>query len=285
MEQQINKQGIKSSYLSLILPSSGAGIIHSIFSASFNIEIDKQLIHITSSKHQLSCFGLNVKGSVVQEIIEKGCVGDIIYIQENLLRIYTRQKVFTIPLGELAEINLRIEQKTWDIDRLRNNETIQILESLDYSKAGLHDGGHYDFLNKLMSQSDFNRESIHELMNRFVGRGIGLTPSGDDFIIGYLMVQCAFNHPMFIRIRNEFENKITYFSTTDISKQYYRCILKGYASSYFVKLLNNISNSNPRNSSHTVVGKILHHGHTSGIDTLFGVYISLGNLINKENDR
>lgn len=92
--------------------------------------------------------------------------------------------------------------------------------------------------------------------NSLIGMGLGLTPSGDDFIAGVLAYEFATRKKIIT------EN-LDFINTNHISREFLKYATKGIFSEDILKLLNNKID---------FVEEILKSGHTSGADTLFGIY-------------
>lgn len=121
------------------------------------------------------------------------------------------------------------------------------------------------------------KSSVHHL----IGRGKGLTPSGDDLLIGYTMIRKAFIGRDYFEeiLRQGVETQ----STTDISEAFYGGVLNGYVSSLFISLILAVQQKTYEEAK-TLIDRIVHYGHTSGYDTLFGFYLGLQSLINDAKD-
>ncbi|MCM3338943.1 DUF2877 domain-containing protein [Paenibacillus sp. MER TA 81-3] len=111
---------------------------------------------------------------------------------------------------------------------------------------------------------------IESHLRYFLGRGKGLTPSGDDFLVGLLAVHTltqAF-HPAFLTtLRHIVEREDI---TTDVSKAYLLHALHGRFSDKVTHVLNAMFTED---TSHfqAKLAQLLHTGHSSGIDTAFGI--------------
>ena len=90
------------------------------------------------------------------------------------------------------------------------------------------------------------------------GRGKGLTPAGDDILLGYALIE--YLHKKSI--------KLIYGNyTTDISKQYFDAFNRGYVNEYMFDLFSK--------DVEEAVLNITKIGHTSGYDLLFGIFLGI----------
>lgn len=110
-----------------------------------------------------------------------------------------------------------------------------------------------------------------------IGAGNGLTPSGDDFVTGMLL---AFHITSSIyEIEKEhFYGEIEpyFFKTNDISRQYLCCALRGEAGILWHQLWKSWDQNENRTKALEQIKGI---GHSSGIDTLNGMYAGLSMML------
>ncbi len=103
----------------------------------------------------------------------------------------------------------------------------------------------------------------------FIGLGEGLTPSGDDFLLGYMICKNIFNKDEDYNssIIESVKNK-----STIISYNFFRTVLKGYMSEEWLSFLNSLDKND---LSQEAVKKILAFGGTSGVYMLTGFLVYL----------
>src|SRR5699024_9730568 len=103
-----------------------------------------------------------------------------------------------------------------------------------------------------------------------IGRGIGLTPSGDDMLMGIMMAYQSFWPEG--RWVNTLAKQLEVSRTTDVSTAYYRTLAEGYTSSYFVEFMQDLKGQDLKKWRERI-RRISQYGHTSGWDTLYGIYL------------
>lgn len=109
-----------------------------------------------------------------------------------------------------------------------------------------------------------------ENLAKLIGLGIGLTPSGDDFLCGALagLILCGLgDHPFALSLCQEVRAHIS--DTNDISRAFLDCAL----THHFSQAVNGLAGLP---SAETVLNTFLAIGHSSGIDTLCGIAYVLG---------
>jgi hypothetical protein len=109
-------------------------------------------------------------------------------------------------------------------------------------------------------------------LHKFVGLGNGLTPAGDDFIIGYILGNYLLN-----KITLKFKKRLkriinTENATNDISRQFLDAAIDGNFNEFIIELVSKIKDNK---SILTSLSKISRIGASSGLDLLSGLYLSI----------
>ena len=126
-----------------------------------------------------------------------------------------------------------------------------------------------------------------DTLYRLIGLGIGLTPSGDDFLCGFLaglrMSSAVSSHVPAAEsdsFRQILEEKICSHldRTNEISAAFLQCAVLGQFSAPVHLLLN------PEITAEQIYQAFSGIGHSSGIDTLCGIYVSFPNAANQMPD-
>lgn len=114
-------------------------------------------------------------------------------------------------------------------------------------------------------------ESSAEYFTKLIGLGIGLTPSGDDFLCGFIatfqyftQTQTAFYQTLTQKLQQHLDN------TNAISRRFLDCALQQQFSAPILSLFNH---SQPHKGDFPLLAQRFENiGHSSGMDTLFGIY-------------
>lgn len=271
MDSEI-RHGIKSNYLSHVLSDSGMGYIHSIFKHSFNLTFHGKLIHFDKQEVGISSFGILIPYEKMEALLLSLRLNDRVAIRPDYMRIYTRENTWKIHLSSFETVDCRIPvlRGKMDTDFLQSVLDKFRLLNLE-SKTGVLDSERSRLLLEAFVETDWKDERFHRsFITHFVGRGIGLTPSGDDMLMGVLMVYEA------LEIKGNWmetlKKQLDLIQTTDVSMAYYRTLLEGYTSSYFVDLLKAFQRQD-FSEWELLIDRISHYGHSSGWDTLYGIYL------------
>ena len=116
-------------------------------------------------------------------------------------------------------------------------------------------------------------------VNSLIGLGPGLTPSGDDLLVGYLAgLWCAVqDSDERVRLISSLGETITHLSskTNDISRTYLYHAVQGQVSSRLANLAEAISRWENPERLIKIAETAMKVGHTSGMDTVTGLLIGL----------
>jgi hypothetical protein len=112
-----------------------------------------------------------------------------------------------------------------------------------------------------------------------IGLGAGLTPSGDDFLVGYLAgLWCSvLDKGERVQFVASLGKAVTHFQqrTNDISRSYLQCAVQGQVSSRLMDLAELICRGENSGRLSAAAESALQVGHTSGMDTVTGLLIGL----------
>lgn len=273
--------GVKSNYLPHILYENSVGNIHSVFQTSFNLVFQDKLVHVGSLGTPLSAFGVNIPRNSLQQLLKGISAGNSVRYDDGKIMIDTTNHEVKIKLDKLSEVDLRLNRLPIDLVDVKNNEIFRLINKIDFIRDSgvIRSVKESSVLNELIYAQSDHKKVIKASIEHFFGRGIGLTPSGDDFISGLIMVESCFLDDS--SWREELREFLSSHSTTDVSSSYYQCLLNGYVSESFKYLLSNLSVSVESAKARRLVNNVTNYGHTSGIDTLFGIQVALKQLIEK----
>ena len=120
-----------------------------------------------------------------------------------------------------------------------------------------------------------------EIIRLLIGRGIGLTPSGDDILIGYTFARVLFQK------KEEWQSKLAdtlqKVKTTAISEAYFNALLHGSINENFLHLARLFAEKD-REKINDELQNLKRFGHTSGTDTLYGFTLGL-QYVQREMER
>ena len=115
-----------------------------------------------------------------------------------------------------------------------------------------------------------NSHDLNDAVEKLLGLGFGLTPSGDDFVAGIIAIMNLIGKSA-VRFRTIIEAYDNPFSRTMLIDA-----LEGHYSFPLYSLIRSIADDSV---SENDITNLLRVGHTSGYDTLAGIYYGLDRII------
>ncbi|GCF95267.1 hypothetical protein NRIC_31580 [Enterococcus florum] len=249
------------------------GKVHSDFEHSFNIAVGKQLINVGNYHNYLSSFGFFLPDPLFQELHPFAKVGNVVKIKQDQLTFYDQKGVYKL---SLSNMELRIlKTNPLPVDKAYLKQLVELLESEALaSKIGLViDAKAEKYLQQLVNDE---RPDWTEIKKYLIGRGKGLTPSGDDLLVAYLFIMNLFWQERAQELALVLDQEL---STTAVSQNYLWACQKGYVSSPIYQLYSAIQAQADRQTLQAAVKQVLRIGHTSGKDMGFGLLLGLKAII------
>lgn len=151
--------------------------------------------------------------------------------------------------------------------------TQSLNEHVSSASLSIYDNYFHQLLKQL--SADFSGENLRQ----FVGLGVGLTPSGDDFIVGLISILSRYDYSgrWLNEIKNKFKSNNIEKKTTRVSAYMINYALEGYFNAALIELVCGKSDES--------LDKVKSIGSTSGTDMLTGVAFGLNELINFQKER
>jgi len=230
--------------------------VHSMFEKGLNI-VDQhgELIFAGTDENGTFPFGILLDPQTKQTIKTHIQVGDTLTVRHNRL---SHNHFDMLLNSKTLPLNMDFERA--NITQLKENFqhiSFKSYESTDFQRARM-----LSFINRLHDPT----EHLDETFRYFIGRGQGLTPTGDDILVGIL-----YGH--FINNFIEYKHLETLKAlikeplTTIVSKRFLTCALDGLFSSKITALQYDPSIESMK--------RLIDVGSSSGMDTLYGIYMSL----------
>lgn len=228
--------------------------VHSVFNNGINLKAKDRLIYI----------GLKDGPSAIKvdkqylPILNKCQVNDLVIVEDEKLKVKS--------VGLIVDYS-KSNAKVYTLDKKDiSSHSIEKMERiiLGYNFMTGFDLSTADIVKKL--NEDFGNDT--ELyLEYLIGRGRGLTPSGDDFLIGMLAynnIRPFLSEEFFVKIKEKIRAEVT----TDVSLNFLNDAVQGYFVQEIIELFDAIHNG--RNFIAHIYN-IANFGHTSGVDMLSGI--------------
>lgn len=277
-------------HIPLSFPDKQGGKVHSTFANGLNISFGDRLLFIGTKKNGQLPFGIHLQMDALKQLLA------LIRKQESFVWDATKQQLH----GVTAPVIVSLQNATPFTNELPHIPVHFILASFPTILSVVMEEGEqtgldivaesflWEYAQQIDPQTEVeqkmryllahisskNRQEIVSVLRYFIGRGKGLTPSGDDTFVGLLAVHHAANicSPSFLALLTELVEKERL--TTDVGREYLRYALKGNFSSTIVDIMNDIKEENTTMLA-LHLRELLSMGHHSGLDTAFGMLVGI----------
>jgi len=273
------------------------GEVHSVFNNSFNLMFGERLIHIGAIEQGLSPFGIAVHGSIAAELT--ACIRQektAVWSAERGELAIGKSAVIHTDQAKKHDLALSLDSVP-DFNRL-NKYAKRCAHHLQLNgfKAGLLDtlqeqavlldylleekSGSISFLNQLKSLEELAQGRLHiapeTVYDYWVGRGPGLTPSGDDMLTG-LLASLEMQGLLSLELRASLKKYLDHQGlkrTTAVAYEYLLYALRGFFHGSIQELCMAFVSMDEARFDQALI-EMERVGHTSGIDTILGMLIGI----------
>ena len=241
-----------SDYLDPLRRFGRNGRVHSVFDRSFNVMIGQQLVNINNYHNYLTGFGIFLPDALFEQVLPLIEVGNRVQVREHGLTFYSTKGTFSLSLEEKELVSLQVKELSF------TSAELQLLKEI-----------------LLQPVSDWEPIIAH-----LIGRGKGLTPSGDDLLVAYQAMLYALQQPEADALAQALAKPL---STTDVSLAYIQSASQGYVNSLMLQLFKDLKKQNPQVIEKDVQ-QLMSVGHSSGKDLSFGLLLALESLSLEEKE-
>ncbi|MGX7109639.1 DUF2877 domain-containing protein [Facklamia miroungae] len=286
---------ILSSYLSPL--EDQTYWVDSVFDHGINLISKKtdgphQLIYLSGvNQLKASVLGIQIENkSLFDQMMQKLKPGEQIRQCKDTWCLYTRPIPFEIKLIDYQQyscllpdysLNLTVDFLQDMIDLL---EQAQIYEQSAFNQLPALKHYYQNLLTESFQSQVVNHSNgMVELVQFLFGKGLGLTPSGDDFLQGMLVLEqvTLFNqnrlpqfNQSFGRLPDLVKQQMQITTTTKVSQAYYHALFDRQVNPVWLKFIKAIKEHSPEQLIQSI-RLIQTYGHTSGNDMLLGAQFYL----------
>ncbi|MFJ8065102.1 DUF2877 domain-containing protein [Psychrobacillus sp. NPDC096426] len=273
----------------LLLYQNENGHVHSRFSNGFNIKMGDSLVFIGNNKNGLLPFGIHLREEDTLSAVTSVNNGDPVTWNKRTNSIELPGAIICLEKGKSFKNELTTLKSSMifkdsfkrfclQVNEIENQTglNVSIREFLNKYVAGEQEwhGVEPNLIMLLEAAESSDEFLIEKVLRYFLGRGQGLTPSGDDMIVGLLAFDAVshFLSPRFYQKASELIEGESI--TTDVAREYLRYALKREYSSTVSDMVNVLASGNANNFEkvfHDLIGV----GHSSGLDTILGIIIGM----------
>ncbi|WP_083425100.1 DUF2877 domain-containing protein [Enterocloster citroniae] len=251
----------------LTLPDTNDYEVHSVYSSGFNLRAGRYLCFVGNKNNEQLPFGVILPLYDYQALLASGLERGNAMAWDKSSRCLISSNGL-IRLGQGIVYDSRVVSCNLSHSGIRT--AVSILEPYGICS----DNARTDFTLPLFRAiRDRNRNRIREGVRYYLGRGRGLTPSGDDMLLGMLFINMACGKGECV-LQEEVAAQLREGITTDISLSNLHAALEGLYCGSLLRFLDAVR-CNHREDMHRAALAIHQFGHSSGDDMLFGILFQL----------
>lgn len=302
MNNHYDALSISSVLINILTAQNNPGIIAGVYKKTVNFAIGDYLITITDVKQRNLPYGLLCDFSEIdlQQVLkvgdavdidsEKLCVRNRFFeISLNTASIWSPEFYMPIHAGDIPFIQrnitrleqLIIQENNQDglvplcryLPNLMNSDSCVINES-----SNLIEKACKALRLIIKAMRNFDEDLLIKEFILLTGLGIGLTPSGDDILMGLMATMTitsqAAQKKWILSILNKLLPQIKEL-TTDVSSNFHKAISQGYYPERFSNLISKIISAKNPDAVQPAFEDMLKWGHTSGYEIILGMIIGL----------
>lgn len=260
--------------------------VHSIFKNGLNLINENRLLFIGTDKNGSLPFALHLSFKDTKELLKVVEIGAL-FLYDSIADVFKYQtfvlsfeytRLYNSELLKQQKLSLRQVEKVW----VKTSEVIEYNGFQERLPLALKDTTSQAFRKAGVGLFSTETSKIRESLLFFIGRGVGLTPSGDDFLVGLLSVDSGFSlldshfRPILLDLLKSKER------TTLVGTTYLYYAIEHMYSTTLLSFANELSTNHKGNQIKVDFKQILSNGSTSGLDTMTGILIGL-EALKKEN--
>lgn len=265
----------------LVPQDDWAGTVHSVFASACNIAVGSWLLTVHDARQQHTPTSVRVETYRSARWAPRVRVGDRASLTAGRLAFGSHTlDLRELPVWTPAE-RLRSIDHSAAYERIIQLQQAQGASVRRPSSALASSLPHdIDALREIMSapRTALQTTEINAVVRRMIGAGEGLTPTGDDVLVGLLSalsrgVDRYQGVPIFAPIAEAILDNL--HRTTDVSAHYLRLATQHFFSEPLTNLLDAIVSGASAAQVNARTSEVLSVGATSGADALVGVLLGL----------
>lgn len=278
-----------------ILAEADSANVIGITSKGAFLRTDDRILFLTSADYR-SPFNLTLTG--VDHPLAELQPGDLIVIRDGELYIPEARITISTTAAEIwtpsAPVTLKTSIKDqlilaerW-IERCRRKDPEKGFlflanEPIDSSKSQIDQ----ETRNSVLSLLDgFKQEDLESFMTgilALLGKGGGLTPSGDDLVTGFFLYHMRYDQAVGVERKfiTEWLSSVTELAierTTTISANRLAAARRGWSEELFLKIIDALFDPSIKLDG-MFWERLISFGHSSGVDTFMGIYFAIKSLL------
>lgn len=284
--------------ISRILEKNTKGNVHSVFNNSFNLAFGEHLVHLGAFENGLAPFGIGLDQAYAKLLTKLLVANQEIFWDKQSMSLFFPGGI-SLSLSQVKWIDHKLQPFNYQYAYVEDNFAFVAdrLLQVDW-QTGLANTEEEkkEILQYLVNPSSFHEDVLvlekldglkglighkegivaEDVFNYWMGRGLGLTPSGDDVITGICAVLSAFEgtNQTFLQELRTYLSEHGRTRTTHIALEYLLYASENKFHSHLLELCMVLDK--PRGPEFLkALEEMKKMGHTSGADTLVGILVGI----------
>lgn len=291
-----------SSYALFRITPSMRGTVHSVFNTSFNLVFDGLLLHVGLLDDPLSCVGMAVGAEEMATMLGRVRVGDRAILRNGVVCIYSLAGVSELAVADAPRRDCSVPTSSTSMRPGMDIEVSKLLRTLDlreriglpWSERSISAVSALARFSALCLAVDewgedrvdsdriqASKRAVVAAVEYLMGRGLGLTPSGDDVLTGFGTALRYLHGALAPQTAEVFFRAVSEAltgRTTAVSESYLQAMCDGQANEDYLDVVALLDSGNYAELL-SAFDRVLSVGHTSGADSLLGFAAAFGCLL------
>lgn len=267
-----------SAELMKLLRDKGEYAVHSCFQSGFNIKVNEFLCFIGNRQNTKLPFGILLEEQPIPSLLELLYDRKVSFVwNEELMQFETDDIIVELRKANYFSSFIKLQPHGFSrcyLDLLMDNIDLNLKTGFEISLSQLLKEESERKERLYSSFKSKEKSSIRPALLKWIGYGLGLTPSGDDFLVGILFANTIYTilSKEFLQELKELVREEKY--TTDISTHYYISAFESCYNDALIEMYEALITFNEE-LVRISIDKILQFGHTSGCDMIAGILMGL----------
>lgn len=287
-------RGRYSSSISLLKQLDNTGVVQSIFENGLNLNFGNNLVFIGAEYGNGVPFGIHIESYLYDRILAETFIGEeVVWSRDKLQLSFASSNIhIIISVMDTFESSLTVRAQSNDrltdlipqmrASGMRMNKELGWELFLDEALTLINEQNtdselirNLKALSRMMEEQTQEKEIDKDLIQFFIGRGKGLTPSGDDFLVGIIAVEHLLYEGGYkvTRAVRKLEEELPRL-TSLVSANYYYSSFQGHFSTVILDFLKSLVEFNELEFEECAA-RLINVGSSSGMDTYFGIMFAI----------
>ncbi|MGN0070629.1 MAG: DUF2877 domain-containing protein [Atopobiaceae bacterium] len=263
-----------STYAASLADEGFAGQVCGVFRSGMDVSAGAgKILYLGSFEKPLSCIGAQLPASWIAGLLGAVAAGDSVAAKDGRLVFARNQRPYLVlDLSAADAVDLSLEAP---LSAAAKSALVQALQDAHLQDGiGLPaDAALECVLDDLSCFAGGMHRDPHAAISWLIGRGLGLTPAGDDILCGFgAGLAAAGKQELHGRFLDELGKARMKRHTTEVSESYLDAMAEGFVNEGICALFEAAENGERLSEP---IQHARDYGHTSGTDMLLGLLLGL----------